>query len=80
LPAGYSKVRLELGGGVGLAGGDIYWDIPTQCIPPHLRTLGSRFVVIAIDLAGPLEVENMTPDQIRSSLGCRVLELSDEEK
>jgi hypothetical protein len=80
LPAGYSKVRAELGGGVGLAGGEIYWDIPTHCIPPHLRKIGSRFVVIATGLAGPLEVEHMTPEQIRTSLGFSVLELPKEEK
>jgi len=78
LPSGYSKVRLELGGGVGLAGGQIYWDIPTEAIPRHLRKLGSRFLVIQRDLAGPLEVANMTPDEIRSRLGYRVVELSNE--
>ena len=80
LPAGYSRVKLELGGGVGLAGGEIYWDIPTESIPPHLRKLGSRFVVIQTDLAGPLEVANMTPEEIRSTLKCRVLELSEGDK
>jgi hypothetical protein len=77
LPAGFSKVRLELGGGIGLAGGPVYWDIPTETIPPHLRKLGSRFLVIQSDLAGPLEVANMTPDEIRSRLGYRVVELSE---
>jgi hypothetical protein len=79
LPAGYSKVHLELGGGVGLAGGEIYWDIPTQCIPPHLRRIGSRFEVISTGLAGPLEVAQMTPEQIRASLGVRVIELPKED-
>jgi hypothetical protein len=39
LNEGYTKVALANGGGY-------TWDIPTQIIPPPLRPLGSRFIVI----------------------------------
>jgi len=29
-----------------LADGGIYWDIPTETIPPELRSIGCRFVVV----------------------------------
>jgi hypothetical protein len=80
LPGGYSRVQLELGGGVGLAGGDTHWDIPTDSIPLHLRKLGSRFWVVGFGLTGRLEAERLTPDQIRSSIGYRGLEIVDQGK
>jgi hypothetical protein len=58
---------------------EMYRDIPTQCIPPHLRRIGSRFLLISTGLAGPLEVSEMTPGQIRASLGVRVIELPQED-
>ncbi len=79
LPSGYSMVLAELGGGVGLAGGNAQMEIPTESIPPHLRKIGSRFLVIYRGLAGQLEAEQMTPDEIRSSISYRVLELTAED-
>lgn len=46
LSSGFTKVALERTMGSGMADGGIYWDIPTVRIPPHLRAIGSRFVVI----------------------------------
>jgi hypothetical protein len=46
LNEGYTRVFLERTEGLGMANGSITWDIPTEIIPPHLRLLGSRFVVI----------------------------------
>jgi hypothetical protein len=79
LPGGYSRVLVELGSGIGLAGGDAHWDIPTEAIPMHLRKLGSRFIIIQVGLTGRLEAERMTPDQIRGSISYKVLELADTE-
>ncbi|HTU20993.1 MAG TPA: hypothetical protein VMG10_23275 [Gemmataceae bacterium] len=45
LNEGYTRVLLERTEGLGLANGGVIWDIPTQVIPPHLRCLGSRFIV-----------------------------------
>ena len=77
LPEGYSKVHLELLGGVGLAGGEVYWDIPTRCIPPHLRKIGSRFLVIATSVSGALEAAGMTAEEIRAAHSVPVLDITD---
>lgn len=42
---GYTKVLLERTEGAGMADGGIVWEISTDRIPMHLRTIGSRFVV-----------------------------------
>ena len=44
---GYTKVLWERTEGVGLADGGIVWDITTAMIPPHLRAIGSRFILKA---------------------------------
>lgn len=45
LNSGFTKVILERTVGIGLANGGIEVDIPTACIPFHLRAIGSRFLV-----------------------------------
>ena len=78
LPGGYSRVLVESTVGVGLAGGDIHWDIPTEAIPPRFRGLGSRFVVISSSVSGKREADQMTADQIRAAIRVSVHEISDE--
>lgn len=40
LPGGFTRVRLfELAHGYG------FWEIPTEAIPFHLRSIGSKFIV-----------------------------------
>jgi hypothetical protein len=59
---GYTKVLLERTEGVGMAGGGIVWEIPTDLIPAHLRKIGSRLIVQYI----PLTTEEMNDvDAIR---------------
>ncbi|MDB5307636.1 MAG: hypothetical protein JWO38_1838 [Gemmataceae bacterium] len=48
----------------GLANGG-EWDIPTERIPPSLRRIGSRFVIIGQLIRGE---ERDTPDQLRAAL------------
>lgn len=55
LPENWTKILLVRTYGVGLADGGIYWDIPTEVIPPTLRSIGSRFVITA----------KLLPDQVR---------------
>jgi hypothetical protein len=68
---GLTQVLLERIEGVGLAD-RFTWDIPTEAIPPHLRAIGSRFVVAA---------ESVTPeahdtvDELRAARSIRVEEL-----
>jgi hypothetical protein len=45
LPENWTQVLLLRTYGLGMADGGIYWDIPTEVIPPQLRSLGSRFVI-----------------------------------
>jgi hypothetical protein len=78
LPEGYTKVLVERTLGLGLAGGGIYWDIPTNVIPFHLRQMGSRFVVRATGLSGKLEAEKMTAEEIRAALNYSVEEIQNE--
>jgi len=47
LPENWTKVLLVRTYGVGLADGGIYWDIPTEVIPPAVCAIGSRFVITA---------------------------------
>ncbi|WP_125569859.1 hypothetical protein [Nocardioides baekrokdamisoli] len=46
LPGSMTKVELERFRGVGIAGGEVTWDLETETIPVHLRAIGSRFVVV----------------------------------
>ena len=71
LPEGYSKVRLEMGGRYDL-------DIPTRCIPPHLRKMGSRFVVVSVGLGG--WPAGMTADQVRASHSYQILEIGTDDR
>jgi hypothetical protein len=41
LPGGFTKLRMH-------AGGDLYFDVPTEAIPLHLRNIGSK-VVLCLD-------------------------------
>lgn len=43
---GYTRVSVIRTEGLGLANGGAEWDIPTQCIPHHLRSIGSRFLIV----------------------------------
>jgi hypothetical protein len=79
LPGGYSRVLVESTVGVGLAGGGVRWDIPTEAIPPRLRGLGSRFVVISTSVSGKREAGEMTADQIRAAIRVSVHEITDGE-
>lgn len=46
LNSGITKVSLLRTEGQGLAGGGVTWDIPTEAIPVHLRSIGSRMIVV----------------------------------
>ena len=78
LPGGHSRVLIESSVGVGLAGGDIYWEIPTEAIPAHLRKLGSRFIVVARFVGSKREAEGMTADEIRAANKVSIEEIVDE--
>jgi hypothetical protein len=71
LPEGYTKVLVERIRGV-------YWDIPTSVIPPHLRQMGTRFIVEAITISGQREAEKMTAEEMRSAMRCSIHEIRDE--
>ena len=73
LPEGYSKVRIEIGGRAYCD-----WNIPTRYIPPHLRKMGSRFIVISHGLNG--WPEGITAEQVRASFSYEVLELGDDDQ
>ncbi len=45
LDHGYTQVILERTIGIGFADGGISREIPTYCISPELRTIGSRFIL-----------------------------------
>jgi hypothetical protein len=75
LPEDNSKVHLELRGGVGLAGGEVFWGIPTRCIPPHPRKTGCRFLVMATSVSDGLEAAGRTAEEIRAARSVRVLDL-----
>jgi hypothetical protein len=78
LPEGYTKVLVEWTLGVGMTDGGIYWDIPTSVIPPHLRRIGSRFIVEATSLSGQREAEKMTAEEMQSAQHVSVEEIRDE--
>lgn len=75
LPEGYTKVLVERTYGLGIADGGIYVDVPSKIIPPHLRAIGSRFVLITTPLTG---TATLTPDQIRQADTMSVEEIKDE--
>jgi hypothetical protein len=50
LDGGHTRVRLERMTGVGMAEQGTHWDIPTRRIPPELRAIGSRFVVVSLGI------------------------------
>jgi len=58
LPEGWTKVLLVRTYGVGLADGGIDWDIPTEKIPPTLRSIGSVFLLEGSDLASRIADPN----------------------
>lgn len=78
LPGGYTKVLVERTEGVGIAGGGIYLDIPTEIIPFHLRGMGCRFVLVATTVAGAPEAATMSADEIRQKQTTSVEEIRDE--
>jgi hypothetical protein len=62
LNEGYTRVLLERSEGV-------FWDIPTEVIPPHLRALGSRFIVVT-DALWPEPSD--TAREVRDAISFRV--------
>jgi hypothetical protein len=68
----HTQVLVESTVGVGLAGGSVFWEIPTQVIPIDLRKMGSRFVPVTTSVAGSREAEELTADQIRSARSVQV--------
>ncbi len=77
LPENWTKVLLVRTYGLGLADGGAYWDIPTEAIPPHLRSIGSRFVIHARTSetkSGPVHGREAV------SAGIRVKELTEADK
>jgi len=78
LPGGYTKVLVERTKGLGLADGGICVDVLTSIIPPHLRRIGSRFVlVITTDWPSEAESDAMTADQMRRVDKMSVEEIKD---
>jgi hypothetical protein len=75
LPEGYTKVLVERTYGLGIADGGIYVEVPSKIIPPYLRAIGSRFVLVTTPLTG---TETSTPDQIRQAETMAVEEIEDE--
>lgn len=51
LDGGYTKVFLERAKNWGMTNGENDWDIPTNSIPPDLRTIGFRFLLSRSSLA-----------------------------
>jgi hypothetical protein len=73
LGEGYTRVWLERTEGAGMADGGVWWDIPTDAIPAHLRPLGSRFL-LAGQFVTPEEQDSW--DDVRVALRAfRVEEL-----
>ena len=62
LNGGYTRVSVVRTEGLGLANGGAEWDIPTEAIPPHLRSLGSQFLAIVPRFTPD---EDDSPDEIR---------------
>jgi hypothetical protein len=77
LPGEYTKVLVERTEGVGMAGGGICLDIPTEIIPFHLRGIGCRFLFIGTTLTAP-EAATMSADDIRQMQTMSAEEIKDE--
>ena len=58
LPGGFTQVRLYK-----LAHGYGFWEIPTEAIPSHLRSIGSKFIVTVPRFAVE---ETDTPESLRA--------------
>ena len=56
LNEGFTKISLDRFEGVGLADGGIFWDIPTEKIPHHLRKIGSSFSIIVGDSVDQIKI------------------------
>ena len=67
LPGGFTRVLL-----FALADGKFRWDIPTDRIPPHLRSIGSEFLVIMPRFTPE---PGDTPDAIREI--CRQVQVEE---
>lgn len=78
LPGGYSKVLVERTIPLNMGPGGICWDIPTETIPPHLRNIGSRFIVVATQSALPKDRSQVKPEEIRNATSITVEEIRDE--
>lgn len=77
LPAGYTKVLVERTYGLGLGDGGICWDIPTDKIPPELRAIGSRFIVVLSRLTDK-PIKSMTADEMRKIYKISIERITDE--
>jgi hypothetical protein len=62
LNGGYTCISLIRTEGVGMANGGATWDIPTEAIPPQLRSIGSQFLIVVPRFA--IE-DHDSPDDIR---------------
>jgi len=76
LNEGYTRVVVERTEGLGLADGGVTWDMPTRMIPPHLRCLGSRFIV-STEALRPEPGD--TAEQLRDAISYMVEEVETDE-
>ena len=76
LNGGYTKISLERTEGLGMANGGIEWDIPTRLIPPHLRPIGSRFLIVT-NVVSAVEPSD-TADELRAVCDSYTIEELDE--
>jgi hypothetical protein len=74
LNEGFTRVLVERTEGRGMANGGATWDIPTQIIPPHLRRIGSRFIVLTEAL---WPEPGDAADELRDAISYRVEELEE---
>jgi len=77
LPEGWTKVLLVRTYGLGLADGGIDWDIPTEKIPPTLRTIGSVFLLEGSDY--PSRIVDPDERYVRRFESLKVSELPPED-
>lgn len=75
LPGGYTKVTLERW--EGRSARDFTLDIPTETIPRHLRSIGSRFIVVYEPLR---DTAKLTSDEIRSANTVLIEEIEGNEQ
>ena len=76
LPGDRTQVLVEWTYGLGLPDGGVYWDVPTEVIPPHLRAIGSRFF-LTLEMADEREMATLSAEEIRVSRKWTVEELKD---